>query len=75
MYTNEEYCEMVLLNGQCNRNKRGGKTCSQTDSRRHASYCTMAVLFNACIKLEDVIDIFPCLVPHLQACGYPLRMF
>ncbi|GFW09102.1 uncharacterized protein TNCV_3081941 [Trichonephila clavipes] len=26
----------------------------------------LIVLFNACIKLGVVIDVFPCLVPHLQ---------
>ncbi|GFV86716.1 uncharacterized protein TNCV_3964461 [Trichonephila clavipes] len=29
----------------------------------------LPVLSNACIKLGVAIDVFPCLVPHLQACG------
>ncbi|PRD23058.1 UNVERIFIED_CONTAM: hypothetical protein NCL1_47431 [Trichonephila clavipes] len=35
----------------------------------------LSVLFNACIKLRIIIDIFPCIVLQLQACGYLLGMF
>ena len=35
----------------------------------------LPMLFNTFIKLGVVIDVFPCLVPHLQACRYPLKMF
>ncbi|GFW24146.1 DUF4817 domain-containing protein [Trichonephila clavipes] len=44
MYTNEEYCKMVLLYGQCNRNKREAARlyAIQFPSRRHPSYCTIA---------------------------------
>ncbi|GFT16501.1 DUF4817 domain-containing protein [Trichonephila clavipes] len=43
-YTNDEYCEMVLLYGQCNRNKREAARlyAIKFHSRRHPSYCTMA---------------------------------
>ncbi|GFU75960.1 DUF4817 domain-containing protein [Trichonephila clavipes] len=44
MYANEEFCEMVLLCGHCNRNKR--KVASlytiKFPSRRYRSYCTTA---------------------------------
>ncbi|GFW50853.1 uncharacterized protein TNCV_3591351 [Trichonephila clavipes] len=69
MYTNEEYCEKVLLHGQCNRNKR-------EVARLYAILnfpveeihliVQLPVLFDACIKLGVVIDVFPYLVPHLQ---------
>ncbi|GFX04639.1 DUF4817 domain-containing protein [Trichonephila clavipes] len=44
MYTNEEYCEMVLLYGQYNRNKRQSARlyAIKFPSRRHPSYCTIA---------------------------------
>ncbi|GFW16795.1 DUF4817 domain-containing protein [Trichonephila clavipes] len=44
MYTNEEYCEMVLLYGQYNRNKRESARlyAIKFPSRRHSSYCTIA---------------------------------
>ncbi|GFW68609.1 DUF4817 domain-containing protein [Trichonephila clavipes] len=44
MYTNEEYCEMVLLYGQYNRNKREEARLYviKFPSRRHPSYCTIA---------------------------------
>ena len=44
MYTNEEYCEMVLLYRQCNRNKREAARLYAIifPSRRHPSYCTTA---------------------------------
>ncbi|GFV91717.1 DUF4817 domain-containing protein [Trichonephila clavipes] len=44
MYTNEEYCEMVLLYGQYNRNKREAARlyAIKFPSRRHPSYCTIA---------------------------------
>ncbi|GFX37394.1 DUF4817 domain-containing protein [Trichonephila clavipes] len=44
MYTNEEYCEMVLLYGQCYRNKREEAKLYDIEfpSRRHSSYCTIA---------------------------------
>ncbi|GFW64938.1 DUF4817 domain-containing protein [Trichonephila clavipes] len=44
MYTNEECCEMVLLYGQCNRNKREAARlyAIKFSSRRHPSYCTSA---------------------------------
>ncbi|GFW72842.1 DUF4817 domain-containing protein [Trichonephila clavipes] len=44
MYTNEEYCEMVLLYGQCNRNKREAARlyAIKLPSRRHPSYCAIA---------------------------------
>ncbi|GFX10860.1 DUF4817 domain-containing protein [Trichonephila clavipes] len=44
MYTNEEYCEMVLLYGQCNRSKREAAKlyAIKFPSRRYPSYCTIA---------------------------------
>ena len=44
MYTNEEYCEIVLLYGQCNRNKKEAARLYSTKfpSWRHPSYCTTA---------------------------------
>ncbi|GFV26844.1 DUF4817 domain-containing protein [Trichonephila clavipes] len=44
MYTNEDYCEMDLWYGQCNRNKREVTRlyAIKFPSRRHASYCTIA---------------------------------
>ncbi|GFX40803.1 DUF4817 domain-containing protein [Trichonephila clavipes] len=44
MYTNEEYCEMVLLYGQCNRNKRETARlyAIKFPSRRHPFYCTIS---------------------------------
>jgi len=44
VYTNEEYCEMVLLYCQCNRNKREAARlyAMKFPSRRHPSYCTIA---------------------------------
>ncbi|GFX01573.1 DUF4817 domain-containing protein [Trichonephila clavipes] len=44
MYTNEEYCEMVLLYGQCNRNKREAARLNaiKFPSHRHPSYCAIA---------------------------------
>ncbi len=44
MYTNEEYCEMVLLYGQCNRNKRETAKlyAIKFPNRRHPSECTIA---------------------------------
>ncbi|GFV99987.1 DUF4817 domain-containing protein [Trichonephila clavipes] len=44
MYPNEEYCEMVLLYGQCNRNKWevARLYAIKFPSRRHPSYCTIA---------------------------------
>ncbi|GFY34424.1 uncharacterized protein TNCV_3978841 [Trichonephila clavipes] len=69
MYTHEEYCEVVLLYGQYNRNK----------SERRQDFMPfnfpiedihliiqLPALINACIKLGVVIDVFPYLVPHLQ---------
>ncbi|GFX09429.1 DUF4817 domain-containing protein [Trichonephila clavipes] len=52
---------MVLLYGQCNRNKREAARlyAIKFNSRRHPSYCTISVLLNACIKLKVVIDVFP----------------
>ncbi|GFW67235.1 DUF4817 domain-containing protein [Trichonephila clavipes] len=43
MYTNEEYYEMVLLYGQCNRNKRevARRYAINFPSRKHPSYCTI----------------------------------
>lgn len=43
MYTNEEYCEMVLLYGECNRNKRETERlyASKFPNRRHPSYSTI----------------------------------
>ncbi|GFU20968.1 DUF4817 domain-containing protein [Trichonephila clavipes] len=43
MYTNEEYCERVLLYGQCNRNKREVTRlyAIKFPSRKHPSYCTI----------------------------------
>ncbi|GFY08319.1 uncharacterized protein TNCV_1357251 [Trichonephila clavipes] len=35
----------------------------------------LPVMFNTCLKLGVVMDVFPYLTPHLQACGHPLRMF
>ncbi|GFU01551.1 DUF4817 domain-containing protein [Trichonephila clavipes] len=44
MYTKEEYCEMVLWYGQCNRNKIEAARIYiiKFPSRRHLSYCTIA---------------------------------
>ncbi|PRD29036.1 UNVERIFIED_CONTAM: hypothetical protein NCL1_30638 [Trichonephila clavipes] len=44
MYTNEEYCETVLLYGQRNRNKREVTRlyAIKFPIRRHPSYCTIA---------------------------------
>ncbi|GFX73228.1 DUF4817 domain-containing protein [Trichonephila clavipes] len=44
MYTNEEYCEMVLLYGQYNRYKREVAVlyAIKFPSRRHPPYCTIA---------------------------------
>ncbi|GFX35927.1 DUF4817 domain-containing protein [Trichonephila clavipes] len=44
MYTKEEYCEMVLLYGKCNRSKREAARlyALKFPSRRHASSCTIA---------------------------------
>ena len=44
MYTNEEYCEMVLLSEQCSRNKKEAARLYSTKfpSWRHPSYCTTA---------------------------------
>ncbi|GFW84317.1 DUF4817 domain-containing protein [Trichonephila clavipes] len=44
MYAYEEYCEMILLYGQCNRNKREAARlyAIKFPSRRHPSYCTIA---------------------------------
>ncbi|GFX31571.1 DUF4817 domain-containing protein [Trichonephila clavipes] len=44
MYINEEHCKMVLLYGQCNRNKRGEARlyAIKFPSRKHPSYCTIA---------------------------------
>ncbi|GFU22849.1 DUF4817 domain-containing protein [Trichonephila clavipes] len=43
MYTNQEYCEMVLLYGKCNRNKREAARLHaiKFPSRKHPSYCTI----------------------------------
>ncbi|GFS63355.1 DUF4817 domain-containing protein [Trichonephila clavipes] len=43
MYANEEYCEMVLLYGQYNRNKREAARlyAIKFPSRRHSSYYTI----------------------------------
>ncbi|GFW22770.1 uncharacterized protein TNCV_2765821 [Trichonephila clavipes] len=69
MHTNEEYCEMALLYGQYNRNKREA-------ARLYVPLnfpvedihliIQLPLLFNACIKPGVVIDVFPYLVPHLQ---------
>ena len=72
MYTNEEYCEMVLLYWLCNQNKREVANFPIEDIYLIVH---LPLLFNTCIKLDIVIDVFPCLVPHLEASGYPLRMF
>ncbi|GFV37088.1 DUF4817 domain-containing protein [Trichonephila clavipes] len=60
MYTNEKYCETVLLYGKYNRNKTEATRlyAIKFPSRRHPSYSTIA---SGC-----VIDVFPYLVPHLQ---------
>ncbi|GFX39257.1 DUF4817 domain-containing protein [Trichonephila clavipes] len=44
MYANKKYCGMVLLFGQCNRNKRevARLYAFKFSSRRHPSYCTIA---------------------------------
>ncbi|GFX94645.1 DUF4817 domain-containing protein [Trichonephila clavipes] len=44
MYTNGDYCEMVLLYGQCNRDKREAVRlyAIKFPSRRHPSYFTNA---------------------------------
>ncbi|GFT37195.1 DUF4817 domain-containing protein [Trichonephila clavipes] len=44
MYTNEEYCEMVLLYGQCNQSKREAARLYAIEfpSRIYLSYCTIA---------------------------------
>ncbi|GFV28404.1 DUF4817 domain-containing protein [Trichonephila clavipes] len=44
MYTNEEYCEMVLMYGQYHRNKREAAKlyAIKFPSRKHPSYCTIA---------------------------------
>ncbi|GFT49037.1 transposable element Tcb2 transposase [Trichonephila clavipes] len=60
MYTNEEYCEMVLLYGQCNRKK---------------GEAARLYVIKFPSRKRVVIDISPCLMPHLQVCGYPLRKF
>ncbi|GFW38864.1 DUF4817 domain-containing protein [Trichonephila clavipes] len=43
MYTNEEHCEMVLLYGKCNLNKREAARlyAIKFPSRKHPSYCTI----------------------------------
>ncbi|GFW91275.1 hypothetical protein TNCV_736901 [Trichonephila clavipes] len=71
MYTNEEYCETVLLYGQCNRNKRDAARLYATKFpiRRHPSYCTITSVVQRvcqCCKLGVVIEVFPYVVPHLQ---------
>ncbi|GFY05266.1 DUF4817 domain-containing protein [Trichonephila clavipes] len=45
MYSYEEYCEMVLLYGQCNRSKREAARlyAIKFPSRRYPSYCTIAL--------------------------------
>ncbi|GFT01010.1 DUF4817 domain-containing protein [Trichonephila clavipes] len=68
MYTNEEYCEIVLLYGQCNQKKRevARLYAIKFPSRRHPSYCTIASAVQRLFKLGVVIDVFSYLVPPLR---------
>ena len=77
MYTNKKYFKMEQLYRQCNRNKRDEEDFMPLNFPVEDIHLIvqLPVLFNACIKLGIVIDVFPCLVPHLQACRYLLRMF
>ncbi|GFV72206.1 DUF4817 domain-containing protein [Trichonephila clavipes] len=77
MYTKEEYCEMVLLYGQCNRSKLEAARlyAVKFSSRRYPSYCTIARAVQRLYKAGSCQRRIPLLVTHLQACGYPLRMF
>ncbi|GFX40203.1 DUF4817 domain-containing protein [Trichonephila clavipes] len=67
MYTNEEYCEMVLLYGQCIRNKREAARLYviKFPSRRHPSYYTIASAVQRLYKTGSCHRRIPVL-PHLQ---------
>ncbi|GFV40318.1 DUF4817 domain-containing protein [Trichonephila clavipes] len=78
MYTNEEYCKRVLLYGQCSRNEREAARLYviKFPSRRYPSYCTIAHAVQRLHKTGSCHRRIPLsLVPHLQACGNPLRRF
>ncbi|GFW97702.1 uncharacterized protein TNCV_1424661 [Trichonephila clavipes] len=68
MYTTEEHCEMVLLYGSVIeiRERRQDFMPLNFPVEDIHLIVQLPVLFNACIKLGFVIDVFPYLVPHLQ---------
>ncbi|GFV49842.1 DUF4817 domain-containing protein [Trichonephila clavipes] len=68
MYTNEEDCEMVLLYGQYNRNKREATRlyAIKFPSRRHPSYRAIASAVQRLYKTGNCHRRIPYLVPHLQ---------
>ncbi|GFS56768.1 uncharacterized protein TNCV_2221991 [Trichonephila clavipes] len=68
MYTNEEYCEMVLFMGKVIeiREKRQDFMPLNFLVEDIHLIVQLPVLFNACIKMGIVIDVFPYLVPYLQ---------
>ncbi|GFT56035.1 uncharacterized protein TNCV_3117201 [Trichonephila clavipes] len=58
---------MVLLYGKCNRNKKEVARfyAIKFPVENIHLIVQFTTLFNACTKLGVVIDVFPCLVPHL----------
>ncbi|GFW62626.1 uncharacterized protein TNCV_1886731 [Trichonephila clavipes] len=68
MCTNEEYCEMVLLYGQYNRNKRESAKLYAIKFPVEDIHLIvqLPVLFNACIKPGVVIDVFHYLAQNLR---------
>ncbi|GFU29820.1 transposable element Tcb2 transposase [Trichonephila clavipes] len=73
MYTNEEYCEMVLLLGSVMEVREMQQDFMPLNFPVEdiQLIVQLPALFNALYKAERCL----CLVPHLQACRYPLRMF
>ncbi|GFY08309.1 retrovirus-related Pol polyprotein from transposon 297 [Trichonephila clavipes] len=72
MYTNEEYCKMVLLYGQCNRNKREAARlyAIKFPRRRHPSYCTIAIAVQRLYKTRSSCD--PCQRAGIASLAAPL---
>ncbi|GFY36045.1 uncharacterized protein TNCV_4844171 [Trichonephila clavipes] len=68
MYTNDEHCEMVLLYGQYNRNKREVARFFAIKflSRRHPSYCTIASAVQRLYKTGSCHRRIPLSRAHLQ---------
>ncbi|GFT32592.1 DUF4817 domain-containing protein [Trichonephila clavipes] len=60
MYTNEEYCKMVLLYGQCNRNREAARLYEiKFPCRRHPSYCTIAPAVQRLYKTGSCLRPIP----------------